>query len=179
MFGTRRQLQLAHWLILFALVLATLAPGISRAMAFAKGDAFLQGVICSVQPVGQAQGEAPGQAAATHEDCPYCALRADTLAPRHQAGGRQQAHRTAGRESADAELFAQRVFGRQLGADRVTPIGDRPFEFVGHTQVDRLAGGVVRGRSRFCRGRRDRQRTRLHGRSRLDEVDGLGRRDWL
>jgi Protein of unknown function (DUF2946) len=81
MFGTRRQIQLAHWVILFALVLATLAPGISRALAFAKGDASLQGVICSVQPVGQAQGEAPGQAVASHEDCPYCALRADTLAP--------------------------------------------------------------------------------------------------
>jgi hypothetical protein len=85
MFAQRRHRLWTHWVTLFALVLATLAPGVSRGLAHLRGDALADwGQICSAMKAeGTTGGEpAPGQPAGAMPDhCPMCLLRADLAAP--------------------------------------------------------------------------------------------------
>jgi hypothetical protein len=77
----RRHRQLATWVTLLALVLATLAPGMARALAVAQGDLAPWGQVCS------ANGNSSSQPAQTPADtvahlldhCPFCSLHSDTL----------------------------------------------------------------------------------------------------
>lgn len=70
---------------LFALVLATLAPSVSRGLAHLNGDASADwGQVCSAMKAeGTTGGEpAPGQPAGTaHDHCTLCLLRTDLAAP--------------------------------------------------------------------------------------------------
>jgi len=67
------------WVMLIALVVAAMAPGISRALAFAQGQLAPWSVLCS------APGEAPmqGDQEPRHllEHCAWCSLHGSTLAP--------------------------------------------------------------------------------------------------
>jgi len=74
----RRHRRLAAWVSLLALVLATLAPGIARAVAFAQGDATAWGQICSTEGTPSPEG---GSSPAAHmlDHCPFCSLHGDTL----------------------------------------------------------------------------------------------------
>lgn len=87
---SRRQRRLSLWLTLVAMVLATLAPGISRAKAFVDGESAPWALVCSVMPGATAAGGAGGptdpagsrQATGVMgEHCPFCMPRADLLAP--------------------------------------------------------------------------------------------------
>lgn len=74
--------------MLVILVLATLAPGAARALAFAQGGQSPGDQVCSVRtdprpalrrlPAGPAVDDPAGEA---HADCPFCLLRGDLLAP--------------------------------------------------------------------------------------------------
>jgi hypothetical protein len=79
----RRHRQLAAWVALVALVLATLAPGISRAMAYSSGDAWALGQVCSAnaEPRDAGTGAPSREAAHLLEHCPFCALHSDAIAP--------------------------------------------------------------------------------------------------
>ena len=72
------------WVLLFTLVVAALAPGVSRALAFAQGHLAPWAVVCS------APGDAPGAPAHDKlhplEHCAWCSLHSDQLAPPPVAG---------------------------------------------------------------------------------------------
>lgn len=85
---SRRHRCLSLWLTLVAMVLATLAPGISRAKAYADGESAPWAVVCSVLPGVAAPGapdDSEGQAekagGVMGEHCPFCMPRAGALAP--------------------------------------------------------------------------------------------------
>ena len=85
---SRRHRCLSLWLTLVAMVLATLAPGISRAKAFADGESAPWAVVCSVLPGVSASGGSAGTDGQAEkaggvmgEHCPFCMPRADLLAP--------------------------------------------------------------------------------------------------
>ena len=68
-------------LMLVSLVLASLAPGIARALSFARGDAAPWSVMCSTLR-GMPGSPAPlGAVTQLLDHCPYCALHTDTLVP--------------------------------------------------------------------------------------------------
>lgn len=79
----RRHRQLTAWVALVALLLATLAPGIARAMTYANGDAWALGQVCSASagPRNAGTGAPSGEAAHLFEHCPFCALHSDAIAP--------------------------------------------------------------------------------------------------
>jgi len=80
---SRRHRRIATWISLFVLVLASLAPGVSRALAFAKGDAWALGQVCSATASSRTDGApAPaGDLMHAFEHCPFCALHSDGLVP--------------------------------------------------------------------------------------------------
>lgn len=67
------------WVLLCALVVAALAPGVARALAFAQGQLAPWAAVCTTP----ADVSAPGGHDAAHlmEHCAWCSLHADTLAP--------------------------------------------------------------------------------------------------
>ncbi|CAD5373829.1 conserved hypothetical protein [Rubrivivax sp. A210] len=83
MHGLRRHRIPTTWLTLVILVLATLAPGLSRAIAFAGGDGGMAGLHCLMAPEAMGDGQAtPAQTAAGVLDhCPLCMVRGDSPAP--------------------------------------------------------------------------------------------------
>ena len=72
--------RLASWLTLLSLVLATLAPGVARALAFAQGDASPWGMVCSTSAKAKTDAPVGGASAADAQDS-CCLLRCDLLAP--------------------------------------------------------------------------------------------------
>lgn len=77
-------------MVLVALVLLTLAPGISRAMAFAQGEATLWDIVCSASKMAAFDGGSASRAAdggpkstVAHwlDHCPYCGLGAGGFGP--------------------------------------------------------------------------------------------------
>lgn len=81
--STRRHRRLAAWVTLVALVLATLAPGVARALAFANADALALGAVCSADGAGRDDGRT-APAGAVHQlfdHCPFCALHTDLAPP--------------------------------------------------------------------------------------------------
>ena len=80
MTGLRRHHRFAQWLTLLAMVLATLAPGVARALAFAQGDASPWDMVCSTGAKATADAPAGGASAADAQDS-CCLLRCDLLAP--------------------------------------------------------------------------------------------------
>jgi len=70
--------QLAR-VMLFALVVAALAPGVSRALAFAQVSLAPWSVVCSV-PAGASNAPAH-EGVHLIEHCAWCSLHADPLAP--------------------------------------------------------------------------------------------------
>ncbi len=81
--GLRRRRHHATWLTLVILVLAALAPGISRSLAFARGDIVAAGAHCLMAAAPAADGtQERGQSGGGLLDhCPFCQLRGDTPAP--------------------------------------------------------------------------------------------------
>lgn len=67
------------WVLLCALVVASLAPGVARALAFAQGQFAPWSVVCSAP--SDAPTPADHDAAHLMEHCAWCGLHADTLAP--------------------------------------------------------------------------------------------------
>ncbi len=69
--------------MLAVLLLASLAPGVARALAFSRGDITPWAAVCSsVQGKVQAgQRDPTGMASHLLEHCPLCALHSDGLAP--------------------------------------------------------------------------------------------------
>ncbi len=65
--------------MLFTLVVAALAPGVSRALAFAQGSLAPWSVVCSAPAGGS--GAAGPQALHLLEHCAWCSLHSDQLAP--------------------------------------------------------------------------------------------------
>lgn len=67
------------WVLLCALVVAALAPGVARALALAQGQFAPWAVVCTTP----GDLSAPGGRDAAHlmERCAWCSLHADTLAP--------------------------------------------------------------------------------------------------
>lgn len=76
-----RHRQLATWVTLVALVLATLAPGIARALSFAQGELAPWGQICSVNDkLTESRSGTPAEPSAHLLDhCPFCSLHSDTV----------------------------------------------------------------------------------------------------
>lgn len=75
---------IALWLTLLAMVMATLAPSLARATAFAQGKASSWTEVCSATTVRSNSGSdtAPsGTQAAESIDCPYCLLTGDPFIP--------------------------------------------------------------------------------------------------
>jgi hypothetical protein len=77
----------ARWLTLLALLLATLAPGVSHALRHARGEVMPWSQLCSAgggkrivfeQP---ADGGSPLQQAHAFEHCTYCAVHHDASMP--------------------------------------------------------------------------------------------------
>lgn len=67
------------WVLLCALVVAALAPGVARAMAFAQEQFAPWSVVCSAPADGPA---APGhEAVHLMEHCAWCSLHATPMAP--------------------------------------------------------------------------------------------------
>lgn len=85
MFAPRRHHLWTHWVTLFALVLATLAPSVSRGLAHWSGDVSADwGQICSAMNFEGMIGSEPAPrqpAGAMPDHCPMCLLRADLAAP--------------------------------------------------------------------------------------------------
>lgn len=85
MFGQRRSRFWTHWVTLFALVLATLAPGAARTWAHLQGQASGDwGQVCSAMNAEGMVGNPPasGQPAQAMPDhCTMCLLRADLAGP--------------------------------------------------------------------------------------------------
>ncbi len=75
----RRHRRFITWLALGVLVLAALAPAVSRALASAQGDAWALAQVCSADAGqrGGADGGTPGGTAHAFEHCPFCALHSD------------------------------------------------------------------------------------------------------
>ncbi len=65
--------------MLFALVVAALAPGISRALVFAQGSLAPWSVVCSVP--ADASSVPMHESVHLLEHCAWCSLHADQLAP--------------------------------------------------------------------------------------------------
>lgn len=80
MLPLRRHRRISAWVTLLALVLATLAPGVARAVAFAQGDALALAEVCSAYAKAPGGDERGRDGAQPLKHCPYCALHADTLA---------------------------------------------------------------------------------------------------
>jgi len=79
MTGLRRHHhRFAQWLTLLAMVLATLAPGVGRALA--QGDASPWDMVCSTGAKATVDASAGGASAAEAQDS-CCLLRCDLLAP--------------------------------------------------------------------------------------------------
>jgi hypothetical protein len=74
---TRRRQNLAAWLTLVTMTLAMLAPGISRAMSFAKGDTTPWGVVCSTSGRTADSGSPEQTAVHALDACGYCTLAGD------------------------------------------------------------------------------------------------------
>ena len=72
--------------MLAVLLLASLAPGVARALAFSRGDITPWAAVCS-SAQGQVQAgmgdttNPAGMASHLLEHCPMCALHSDSLAP--------------------------------------------------------------------------------------------------
>lgn len=70
----------ATWLTLVALVLATLAPGIARALTFAQGELAPWGQICTTSADGShGSGLATEPTLHLLDHCPFCSLHSDDL----------------------------------------------------------------------------------------------------
>lgn len=69
------------WLLLLTLLLATLAPGVARALVFSRGDAAPWSVVCSRLGTAQDGGAPASEPAHLFEHCPFCALQANPWAP--------------------------------------------------------------------------------------------------
>ena len=65
--------------MLFALVVAALAPGMARALAFAQGSLAPWSVVCSVP--ADVSGAPAHEGVHLLEHCAWCSLHADQLAP--------------------------------------------------------------------------------------------------
>ncbi|MDT9001400.1 DUF2946 family protein [Paucibacter sp. APW11] len=85
-----RPCALQRWLVLAALLLATLAPAVSQALAWSRGDALAWSQVCRasvVSPRAQASilaARAAKDKESVHglfEHCPSCAAQAQDLAP--------------------------------------------------------------------------------------------------
>ena len=77
-----RHRRFVQWLTLVAMVLATLAPGVARALAFAKGDVSPWDRVCSAsaKPAAESPDKmGSGSAAEVQDSC--CLLLCDLLAP--------------------------------------------------------------------------------------------------
>lgn len=72
----RRHCRFATRLALVAMSLALLAPGISRALAFARGDATPWGLICSAPGSGQ-RSDPASSAVHALDACAFCVVAAD------------------------------------------------------------------------------------------------------
>ncbi|HOB94852.1 MAG TPA: DUF2946 domain-containing protein [Aquabacterium sp.] len=70
--------------LLCALVVAALAPGLARALAFAQGQVAPWSVVCSAP--GDTPGTTDHDAAHLMEHCAWCGGHAGTLAPPPVAG---------------------------------------------------------------------------------------------
>lgn len=81
--GLRRRRHHATWLTLVILVLAALAPGVSRALAFVRGDIVAMGAHCLMAAAPAADGteERRQTTGGLLDHCPLCQLRGDTPAP--------------------------------------------------------------------------------------------------
>jgi len=73
----RQHQRLATWVTLFTLVLALMAPTVSRAMAFVQGEVAPWGEVCSVgdQPMDEHQGKPSDPVAHALDHCPFCSLQ--------------------------------------------------------------------------------------------------------
>lgn len=82
MLTARFHRQLATWVTLVALVLATLAPGMARALSFAQGELAPWGQVCSVNDklTGKDSGTPADPVAHLLDHCPFCSLHSDELA---------------------------------------------------------------------------------------------------
>ncbi len=67
------------WVLLFTLVVAALAPGVSRALALAQGHLAPWSVVCSTP--GDPAGAPARDAVHLLEHCAWCSLHGDQLAP--------------------------------------------------------------------------------------------------
>lgn len=83
-FGPRRHH--ATWLVLVAFVVATLLPGLSRAMSHAQAQSAPWAVVCTATDAPS--GTPAGDIAHLFDHCPACHLQADgAAAPPVQAPG--------------------------------------------------------------------------------------------
>lgn len=78
MLRPRHHNRLAAWVTLFTLVLAMLAPTVSRAMALVQGSTAPWSLVCSAARDGNAVAVSPLELS-THaiEHCPLCSLQGD------------------------------------------------------------------------------------------------------
>jgi len=87
MFRRRSADRCLHWGLLFALVLATLAPSVAHAMRHLRGDTMPWSQLCSAtggkRVVFESQAGDPGSTPRAHafEHCSFCALLDGQLAP--------------------------------------------------------------------------------------------------
>lgn len=77
---------LTGWIACFAILLHTFAPGVSHALAAARGEVPIDAEICSAAGLGQATPRAidgPGQRDGTVavQHCPYCASDTGSVGP--------------------------------------------------------------------------------------------------
>lgn len=76
--------------MLALLLLASLAPGVARALAFSRGDTTSWAAVCSAQAGQQAgaanTGDPAGLAGHLLTHCPFCVLHNDSLAPPPSSG---------------------------------------------------------------------------------------------
>lgn len=73
----RHHQRLASWVTLFTLVLALMAPTLSRAMAFVQGEVAPWGEVCSVGDLtmDEHQGNPTVPVAHVLDHCPFCSLQ--------------------------------------------------------------------------------------------------------
>lgn len=71
--------RLAAWVSLVAMLLATLAPGIARALALAQADVAPWGRICSVGAGDDSGGTPADPAAHLLDHCPLCSPHGNSL----------------------------------------------------------------------------------------------------
>lgn len=73
-------LRTAAWIALFAILLAALAPPVSKLVRTFKGDPLAFAELCSTARVGAAAvpaGKPPGSPMAPLEHCPFCTTHGD------------------------------------------------------------------------------------------------------